>query len=250
MNLVEVATTGARGFVSTAVGITAALTLSAIIGKLFKTEATTGVLIGVGTAICGGSAIAAVTGVIRPKQHEATVALAIVFVLNAIGLVVFPLLGHLLGLSEPVFGRWAALAIHDTSSVVGAGLAYGPVALSVATTTKLARALWIVPVTVTLAITRRHGRGEASAPRVTHWPWFILGFVATAAAFTWSPALAPASAVVVAFGRRALVLALFLIGVSLSRDAFAKVGVRPFVLGAAVWIAVAVLALPLAMWSS
>src|SRR5205823_5059964 len=137
-----------------AAGLAAALAIGLVLGRLLKVPGDTPLLIAVGTAICGGSAIAAVASVIKPKEEEMSVALAVVFVLNAVGLLVFPLLGHAFGLSQPVFGRWAALAIHDTSSVVGAGLAYGSVALAIATTTKLARALYIVPVTIATAILR------------------------------------------------------------------------------------------------
>jgi uncharacterized integral membrane protein (TIGR00698 family) len=202
-------------------------------------------LISVGTAICGGSAIAAVTSVLRSEDHETSVSFAVVFVLNAIALVAFPLLGHAMGLSEPVFGRWAALGIHDTSSVVGAGLAYGPQALAIATTTKLARALWIVPVTLVIAVARRR-RAGGGLDRI-RWPWFILGFVAVAALFTWLPVLAPIAPTVVRIGQRAMLLALFLIGLSLSRSALRAVGVRPLVLGVALWGIVGAVSLRLAM---
>jgi uncharacterized integral membrane protein (TIGR00698 family) len=199
-------------------------------------------LVSVGTAICGGSAIAAVGSVIRPKPHEMSVALAVVFVLNAVGLMVFPLLGHAFGLGEPEFGRWAALAIHDTSSVVGAGRSYGSVALDVATTTKLARALWIVPVTLVTAMLYRR-KGDVGSLRDVRWPWFIVGFVAVAAVATWVPALADAAAVTRLIGTRLLVAALFLIGLSLSRDALRRVGLRPLVLGVSLWLVIATAAL-------
>lgn len=249
MNLVEVWKVGSSGAVVTAMTLSAAIGLGLLLGRALRVGGDTPLLIGVGTAICGGSAIAAVASVVRPKDDELSVSLAVVFVLNAVGLILFPLVGHALGLSEPVFGRWAALAIHDTSSVVGAGLAYGPVALSVATTTKLARALWIVPVTLGIAITRAGGGGNRLARlRGVRWPWFIVGFVAVAAAFTWLPALSPASHLVVTVGQRSLVLALFLIGLSLSREGLSKVGIRPLVLGVALWLVVASISLPLAAW--
>jgi uncharacterized membrane protein YadS len=142
-----------------------------------------------------------------------------------------------------VFGRWAALAIHDTSSVVGAGLAYGSVALAVATMTKLARALWIAPMTVAIAVARHRG----GSLRAVKWPWFIAGFVAVAALVTWVPAIAAYSATIVLVGRRALVLALFLIGLSLSRTALRSVGGRPLALGVLLWVIVAAVSLPLAL---
>ena len=151
MHLDVILRTGLDGALITATSLTLAIVIGLSLGKLLTVPGDTPLLISVGTAICGGSAIAAVASVIKPKAHEMSVALAVVFVLNAVGLIVFPLLGHAMGLSQPVFGRWAALAIHDTSSVVGAGLAYGSVALGIATTTKLARALWIVPVTIATA---------------------------------------------------------------------------------------------------
>jgi uncharacterized integral membrane protein (TIGR00698 family) len=248
MNLVVVWQVGSSGALLTAISLTVALVLAMLLGRWLKVSGDTLLLIGVGTAICGGSAIAAVTTVIRPKAQETSISLAVVFVLNAVGLIVFPVLGHAFGLSEMVFGRWAALGIHDTSSVVGAGLAYGPQALAIATTTKLARALWIVPVTIVIALARRRGQpGAASQLGQIRWPWFILGFIALAALFTWVPFVAPAAPVVVKIGQRALLLALFLIGLSLSRDAIAKVGARPFVLGVVLWVIVATVSLRLAM---
>ncbi|HEX4421170.1 MAG TPA: putative sulfate exporter family transporter [Kofleriaceae bacterium] len=270
MNLIVVWRVGTSGAAITIMTISTALGLAIVFGRKLGIAGKTPLLIGVGTAICGGSAIAAVASVIDPEEHELSVSLAVVFVLNALGLLLFPALGHLLGLSEPVFGRWAALAIHDTSSVVGAGLAYGPTALAVATTTKLARALWIVPLTLAIAFTRTAPIGRPAAGSRLHrlpnpierpatggrlrglrhvrWPWFILGFVAMAAAFTWLPGLDLVSRPVVAIGQRALVLALYLIGLSLSRRALSKVGLRPLLLGLALWIIVAAVALPLAAW--
>jgi uncharacterized integral membrane protein (TIGR00698 family) len=252
MNLVTVWQVGTSGAMITILTITTALALAIVVGKRLGIVGKTPLLIGVGTAICGGSAIAAVSSVVDPDDTELSVSLAVVFVLNAAGLLLFPAIGHLFGLSEPVFGRWAALAIHDTSSVVGAGLAYGPTALAVATTTKLARALWIVPLTlgIAFAYTPPGATGHGRIARLRHvkWPWFILGFVAMAAVFTWLPGVSWLSHPVVVVGQRALVLALYLIGLSLSRKSIAKVGVRPLVLGLALWIVVAAVALPLAAW--
>ena len=231
----------------TATSLSLAVMLCLALGRWLRIPADTSLLVAVGTGICGGSAIAAVASVIKPKDHEMSIALAVVFVLNAVGLLVFPVIGHLIGLSEQVFGRWAALAIHDTSSVVGAGLAYGPIALTIATTTKLARALWIVPVTLATAVLRPRDEGSL---RNVRWPWFILGFVAIAALATWVPALAPYAQPTALVGRRVLVVALFLIGLSLSPNALTKVGPRPFVLGVILWIVVAIVSLPLAMVST
>jgi uncharacterized integral membrane protein (TIGR00698 family) len=250
MNLEEVWRVGSSGALLTACGLAAALAIGLVLGRLLRVPGDTPLLIAVGTAICGGSAIAAVASVIRPKEHEMSVALAVVFVLNAVGLLVFPPLGHALGLDETTFGRWAALAIHDTSSVVGAGMAYGKTALEVATTTKLARALWIVPVTFAIALVHRGDAGDDGKPRTgslknIRWPYFIVGFVATAAFATWVPELADAANLVKQIGTRMLVLALFLIGLSLSRASLAKVGVRPLVLGVTLWLIIASAALAL-----
>jgi uncharacterized integral membrane protein (TIGR00698 family) len=243
MNLGVVMRVGGTGIVVTLSSIAIALVVGHLLGKALRVQGHTPLLISIGTAICGGSAIAAAASVLEPEEHETSVALAVVFVLNAVGLVLFPLVGHALGLSQPVFGRWAALAIHDTSSVVGAGLAYGSVALAIATTTKLARALWIAPLTIGLAVVRR----KQGSLRGVKWPWFILGFVAVAALVTFVPAAAKYSPEIVLVGRKALVIALFLIGLSLSQAALARVGTRPLILGVALWLIVAIGSLPLAM---
>lgn len=249
MNLVAVWQVGSSGALLTMVSLAVAIGVALLLGRWLRVSPNATLLIGVGTAICGGSAIAAVTTVLKPKEHETSVSLAVVFILNAVGLVLFPMLGHALGLTQLEFGRWAALGIHDTSSVVGAGLAYGPEALAIATTTKLARALWIVPLTIAIAVARR-GSGEGGGLSKIKWPWFILGFVALAALFTWVPMIAPAAPFVVGVGQRALLLALFLIGLSLSRPAIAKVGARPLVLGVVLWIIVGAVSLRLATLGS
>jgi uncharacterized integral membrane protein (TIGR00698 family) len=240
MNLVQVAKAGLAGFAYTAAGLALALGLGWLLGRAMKVQRDTSVLLSVGTAICGGSAIAAVAPVIRAKDEEVSMALATVFLLNATALVIFPLIGHALHLGERPFGLWAALAIHDTSSVVGAASGYGPEALLVATTTKLARALWIVPVAfgIGLLYARFHvfdgEAGHAKAKR----PWFILGFLAMAALVTFVPALKPAGAWVNAAAKRTLVLTLFLLGCGLSREALKRVGPRPFLQGLLLWICV------------
>ncbi|HUS31687.1 MAG TPA: putative sulfate exporter family transporter [Kofleriaceae bacterium] len=243
MDLGVVMRVGGTGVLITASSIAIALVVGHLLGKALRVQGHTPLLISIGTAICGGSAIAAAASVLEPEEHETSVALGVVFMLNAVGLVLFPLVGQALGLSQPVFGRWAALAIHDTSSVVGAGLAYGSVALAVATTTKLARALWIAPLTIGIAVARRK-RGSLRGVR---WPWFILGFIGVAALVTFVPAVAKFGPEIVMVGRRALVLALFLIGLSLSRAALSRVGTRPLLLGVALWLIVAIGSLPLAL---
>ncbi len=247
MNLDVVLRVGLDGALVTATSLALAVVLGLALGRVMSVPKDTSLMLAVGTGICGGSAIAAIASVIKPKDHEISVALAVVFVLNAVGLIVFPIIGHALGMSETVFGRWCALAIHDTSSVVGAGLAYGPIALAIATTTKLARALWIVPVTLATAVLRSNDRGSL---RDVTWPWFILGFIAIAALVTWVPALALLAKPVAMIGRRLLVLALFLIGLALSPGAVKKVGARPFVVGVTLWVIIAVASVPLALMST
>lgn len=247
MNLAVVLRVGASGAAITALTLLAALALARVVGRWLGVVGNTSLLIGVGTAICGGSAIAALARVVEPDDHELSVSLGVVFTLNAVGLILLPALGHALGLSEPVFGRWAALAIHDTSSVVGAGLAYGEQALQIATTTKLARALWIVPVTLAIAMLRGFHRTTMSFERLrsVKWPWFILAFVAMAAAFTWIPQLDWLSGPIVALGQRTLVLALYLIGLSLSRKSLSRVGFLPFMHGVILWLIMGVVSLGL-----
>lgn len=235
MDLGAVALAGARGFGYTVVTILASLALGALLSRALRVRGRTGLLITVGTAICGGSAIAAAAPAIRADDREVTVALGTVFLLNALALVVAPPLGRAAGLPEAPFGLWAALAVHDTSSVVGAALQYGPRALEVATAVKLARALWIVPVTVALAaLERRAGRSPAGRPS---FPWFIAGFVAAAALATFVPGAAPWAELVARAARRALVLTLFLVGANLSREALRDVGVRPLAHGVLLWVA-------------
>jgi uncharacterized membrane protein YadS len=236
------------------------LSLGWALGRLFRVDAITGLLVAAGTAICGGSAIAAVAPTLRAREHQVTAALGTVFALNALALLVFPAVGHALGMDAEAFGLWCAIAIHDTSSVVGAAMTFGPDALEVATTVKLARALWIVPLTAAFALhTRRQQRAERAAclaqraageqfdasaalsepppPRAAR-PWFILGFVALAALSTLAPSLAPVGDAISALARRALVLTLFLVGAALSRESLRQVGVRPFAQGALLWAVV------------
>lgn len=234
-DLAVVGRVGAKGIGYTAVGISLTFAAGLLLARAFGVEEDTALLVTAGTAICGGSAIAAVAPAIRAKSESVSVALATVFLLNAVALVVFPPLGHLASLSEPQFGLFAALAIHDTSSVVGAAAAYGPKAVEVATTVKLARALWIVPVALLAGWVRARRTGEPGAP-AAKLPWFLVGFVVMAAGVTWFPALQPAGLAVAAGARRLLVVTLFLIGASLTRDALRRVGLRPVALGVALWV--------------
>jgi uncharacterized integral membrane protein (TIGR00698 family) len=235
MNLRSVLQTGEISFVYTALGIAAALAIGFFLGQRLNVPRNATFLIAAGTSICGGSAIAAVRSVLDADEEETAVSLTTIFVLNSIALIAFPLIGHFLGLSQRQFGMWAALAIHDTSSVVGAGLKYGPVALAIGTTVKLVRALWIVPVTLLAATMLRRETTGVKAK----WPWFILFFLLAA----WVRSLFPgAHAVwdgVASVARVGFCLTLFLIGAGLSRSGLKNLGWRPLALGVSLWIIVA-----------
>ncbi len=236
MNLHEVLRAGRSGFVYTALSIAFALTAGLLAGRMLRVNKTASILITVGTAICGGSAIAAVAPIIHADQEETAVSLGTVFILNAIALLIFPPLGWLLHLSQQQFGLWAALAIHDTSSVVGATARYGAVALVVGTTVKLTRALWIVPVSVGAAVMKR------SDSRI-QWPWFIALFCLAAVANTYLPGLAGAWHVLSVIGKLGLTATLYLIGTGISRATVRQVGVRPMLQGVILWILVGVTSL-------
>jgi uncharacterized integral membrane protein (TIGR00698 family) len=235
MDLRMVLRAGAHGAAYTVLSIAFALAAGAVLSRWLRVGGAVGTLISVGTAICGGSAIAAMVPVLRPKEHEISVALATVFLLNAVALFAFPFVGHLLHLSDAQFGLWAALAIHDTSSVVGAAVSWGGKAVAIATTVKLARALWIVPLTIVVGHLHKREGGAGKARR----PWFILGFVAAAAIVTYAPALQPVGHAVAAVARQALVVTLYLIGLGLTRGSLKVVGPRPLLLGLSLWVTVA-----------
>ena len=239
MNLAVVGRVGFQGIGYTVIGISATFMLGLLYAKFFKVEAETSVLITCGTAICGGSAIAAVAPVIRAKHHDISVSLGVVFILNAFALIVLPSIGHALGLTESQFGLWCALAIHDTSSVVGAALQYGKQALEIATAVKLARALWIIPVAFLMGLiyARQQKPGEPKAQMKT--PWFILGFIIAAALVTYEPSLQPIGHAIDTIAKRLLVVTLFLIGASLTRETVKTVGFRPLLLGLTLWVTVA-----------
>ncbi len=236
MNLQQVVRAGKSGFVYTAVGIAFALTVGTLIGKLVAVQGRPAFLISTGTAICGGSAIAAVGPVVGADEDEMSVSLGTIFLLNSIALLTFPAIGSALKLSQTQFGLWAALAIHDTSSVVGACAKYGAVALAIGTTVKLARALWIVPVTVTTAV------AKGSKTKI-QWPWFILFFCLAAVANTYVFPGANFYHHLSNLGKLMLIFTLFLIGATLSPAALRKVGPRPLLQGVLLWIVVAVTSL-------
>ncbi len=236
MNLHEVIKAGRSGFVYTALGISFALIVGLSLGKFLQVRGNASYLITTGTAICGGSAIAAIAPIIQADEQETAVSLATIFILNSVALIAFPLIGAAQHLSETQFGLWAALAIHDTSSVVGAASKYGAQALIVGTTVKLARALWIVPLALGTAAVKR------SKSKV-QLPWFILLFCLAAVINTYVAAASVFSTTFFTLGRYGLTATLFLIGSSISRASIKKVGWRPLAQGIALWVIVAVTSL-------
>ena len=232
MNLQASLASGKEGMLFTIISVVGTLLIGMFIGcKVLKLNRNTSYLISSGTAICGGSAIAAVGPIIKAKDTDMSMALATVFILNAIGLFLFPILGHWLGLSQQDFGTWAAIAIHDTSSVVGAGAAYGEEALQVATTIKLTRALWIIPLAlVTSFIFRSEGKKISI-------PWFILFFIVAMLINTYLLADFPQIGKFIAgVARKGLIITMFFIGASLSVDVIKSVGIRPLLQGILLWI--------------
>jgi len=232
MNLQQVLRVGRSGLVYTAAGITFAMLLGWVLGKALAVEGRTSFLISAGTAICGGSAIAAVAPMAHATEEEIAVSMGTVFALNSVALLLFPAIGTALHLTQTQFGLWAALAIHDTSSVVGASAKYGAVALAVGTTVKLARALWIVPMSVGTAMVQK------SNAKI-QWPWFILFFCLASIANTYIGMFRPAYPVLRHFGILGLTVTLFLIGTGISKKTLREVGVRPLVQGIALWVVVA-----------
>ena len=232
MNLHDVLRAGRSGFVYTAIGILLSLSIGMLLARILRVPVKAGFLISAGTAICGGSAIAAVAPIVKANDEEMAVSLGTVFVLNSVALLIFPFIGIALHLSQSQFGLWAALAIHDTSSVVGACAKYGAQALAIGTTVKLARALWIVPLALVTALQQR------SQTKI-QWPWFILLFCLAAVANTYLPQLSPAYPIFYRLGRLGLTVTLFLIGSSISRSTLRQVGWRPMVQGVTLWLLVA-----------
>jgi uncharacterized integral membrane protein (TIGR00698 family) len=242
MNLHEVLHAGRSGFVYTAVSIAAALLFGLGLGYVIRVPGKPSFLISAGTAICGGSAIAAVGPIIEASEEEMAVSLGAVFILNSVALFLFPSAGFALHLSESQFGLWSALAIHDTSSVVGATAKYGPTALAIGTTIKLARALWIVPLSVGTAVAFK------SKARI-QWPWFILFFCIAALLNTLLPRFDAVFGALNHMGKLGLTVTLFLIGASLNRETLRKVGIRPLLQGLTLWVIVGVSTLALIMFN-
>ena len=235
MNLQASLQSGKEGMAFTIVSVVGTMLIGWIIGrKLLKVERDTSYLISSGTAICGGSAIAAVGPVLKAKDTEMSVALGTVFILNAIALFVFPVIGHALDMTQQQFGMWAAIAIHDTSSVVGAGAAYGEEALQVATTIKLTRALWIIPLALVTSFIFKNKGQKISIP------WFILFFVLAMIFNTYVLSTTEVGTMIGHyindFARKSLTITLFFIGASLSSDVLKSVGIKPLIQGVLLWI--------------
>lgn len=236
MNLQASLASSKEGMMLTIVSVVGTMIVGMFIGhKLLKVNRDTAYLISSGTAICGGSAIAAVGPVLKAKDSDMSVALATIFILNAIALFIFPVFGEWLGLTQQQFGTWAAIAIHDTSSVVGAGAAYGEEALEVATTIKLTRALWIIPLAlVTSVIFKGDGR------KITA-PWFIIWFIVAILLNTYVINDMPVIGKTISgLARKGLIITMFFIGASLSTDVIKSVGVKPLIQGVLLWIVISV----------
>ncbi len=242
MNLYEVLKAGRSGFIYTALGISFALLAGLALGKLLRVRGNSSFLITAGTAICGGSAIAAIGPILEADEEEIAVSLGTIFILNSIALLIFPPIGNALHLSQSQFGLWAALAIHDTSSVVGAATKFGAQALVIGTTVKLARALWIVPLALATAAVR-HKRSQNNSANGDNgarirFPWFILFFIFAAVVNTYVRTLGHITPSLSTLGRLGLTATLFLIGSGISRTTLRTVGWRPLLLGILLWLAV------------
>ena len=236
MNLHASLASGKEGMAFTVISVVGTMVIGMFIGKkLLKVNSDTAYLISSGTAICGGSAIAAVAPVLNAKESDMSVALATIFILNAIALFLFPVLGEWMGLTQQQFGTWAAIAIHDTSSVVGAGAAYGEEALQVATTIKLTRALWIIPLALITAVIFKKESKKITIP------WFILWFIVAIVINTYLLDSVPmASKFISGLARKGLIITMFFIGASLSTDVLKSVGIRPLIQGILLWIVISV----------
>ncbi|WP_025125703.1 YeiH family protein [Myroides odoratimimus] len=237
MNVYSAISAGKDGFILTIFSIFLTLALGFLLGKVLKIDKKISYLVSSGTAICGGSAIAAVSPVIKADEKQISVALGIVFILNSVALIIFPPIGHALGLSQVDFGLWSAIAIHDTSSVVGAAAKYGDQALEVATTVKLARALWVIPVAFLSMVFFKNKGGKVKLP------YFIGLFVLAMLANSYIPAVQSIGKYIVEASKAALTLTLFLIGTSLSYRTVKSVGFKPLLEGVGLWIFISVTSL-------
>ena len=237
MNVNSALKAGKEGFIFTLVSIISVLVIGFLLTKILKIEKITGYLISAGTAICGGSAIAAIAPIVKAKPNQISVALAVIFTLNSIALLLFPLIGNMLHLSQYDFGLWSAIAIHDTSSVVGAASKYGTEALEVATTVKLARALWIIPLSL-LSVTLF--KNKESKIKI---PWFIGFFILAMIVNTYVSFVQPIGPFIVSISKAGLTLTLFLIGAGLSLNVIKNVGTKPLLLAVLLWLFISIASL-------
>nr|WP_235832133.1 putative sulfate exporter family transporter [Flavobacterium ranwuense] len=234
MNVHSAVSAGKEGFLFTVISIFSTIVLGTFLGKWFKTDKKTSHLISCGTAICGGSAIAAIAPVIKSNEKQTSVALGVIFILNSVALFLFPAVGDWLDLSQKEFGLWCAIAIHDTSSVVGAASKYGPEALQIATTVKLARALWIIPVALITAFIFKNKSGKIKIP------YFIGLFILAMIANTYLPQMERIGPHLVSVAKIGLTVTLFLIGAGLNRTVLKSVGLKPLAQGILLWIFIAI----------
>nr|WP_242497088.1 putative sulfate exporter family transporter [Flavobacterium petrolei] len=234
MNVHSAVSAGKEGFLFTIISIVSTLILGAFLGKWFKTDKKTSHLISCGTAICGGSAIAAIAPVIKSNEKQTSVALGVIFILNSVALFLFPAVGHWFDLSQKEFGLWCAIAIHDTSSVVGAASKFGPEALQIATTVKLARALWIIPVALITAFIFKNKSGKIKIP------YFIGLFILAMIANTYLPQMESVAPHLVSVSKIGLTITLFLIGAGLNRNVLKSVGLKPLAQGVLLWTFIAI----------
>lgn len=234
MNVHSAVSAGKEGILFTIISIVSTLVLGTFLGKWFKTDKKTSHLIACGTAICGGSAIAAIAPVIKSNEEQTSVALGVIFILNSVALFLFPAVGHWLDLSQKEFGLWCAIAIHDTSSVVGAASKFGPEALQIATTVKLARALWIIPVALITAFIFKNKSGKIKIP------YFIGLFILAMIVNTYLPQIDIIGSQLVSFAKIGLTVTMFLIGAGLNRTVLQSVGLKPLAQGVLLWTFIAI----------
>ncbi|MRI32636.1 putative sulfate exporter family transporter [Endozoicomonas sp. OPT23] len=237
LNFEQVLVTSSQGLAFSVISIAMTLLLGIWLGRALKLEREQMHLISCGTAICGGSAIATISSSMGARQQNISVALGVVFALNSLALILFPLIGEWLSLTQEQFGFWAAMAIHDTSSVVGAGAAYGQEAMEVAVSVKLVRALWVVPVALVYAMVFAKGSARISVP------WCIILFIVASALSTAFPAIAAYSGELVYVAKKGFTIMLFLVGMTLTPDVIRQIGTKPLIFGLALWIMTSILSL-------
>lgn len=235
MNLTQVITASKTGFIETAASVIVVMTAGLLLGKLFKIDSKIATLISAGTAICGGSAIAAVAPVLNSKNYQISFSLVVVFILNALALLIFPIVGHHFNMSQEMFGNWAAIAIHDTSSVVGASASYGDKALQIATTVKLIRALWIIPLSLVIAFFNRdNSTGKIKIP------WFIFLFALGIVFAHFMPQWNETFIHLQWLGKKGMVVALFFIGSGITVADAKQAGLKSFAFGLVLWLLIGV----------